>query len=66
MKRGHSSPSSNESTVPETAPTANRIAVPLASASTAQVLAIARPPVPEPSAITMSSGSATPTAAKTM
>ena len=30
MKRGHSSPSSNDSTVPDTAPTANRIAVPLA------------------------------------
>ncbi len=30
MNSGHSSPSSNDSTVPETAPTANRIAVPLA------------------------------------
>ena len=30
MKRGQSSPSSNDSTVPETAPTANRIAAPRA------------------------------------
>jgi hypothetical protein len=30
MNPGHSSPSSNDSTVPDTAPTANRIAVPLA------------------------------------
>ena len=30
MNRGHSRPSSKESTVPETAPTANRMAVPLA------------------------------------
>ena len=30
MKWGHSSPSSKDSTVPDTAPTANRIAVPLA------------------------------------
>ena len=30
MKPGQSRPSSNESTVPDTAPTANRIAVPLA------------------------------------
>lgn len=30
MKRGQSSPSSNESTVPETAPTAKRMAVPVA------------------------------------
>ena len=29
MNSGHSSPSSNDSTVPETAPTAKRIAVPL-------------------------------------
>ena len=29
MNRGHNSPSSNDSIVPETAPTANRIAVPL-------------------------------------
>jgi hypothetical protein len=31
MKRGQRSPSSNDSTVPETAPTANRIPVPFAS-----------------------------------
>ena len=31
MKCGHSSPSSNDSTVPETAPTAKRMPVPLAS-----------------------------------
>ena len=30
MNRGHRSPSSNDSTVPDTAPTANRIAVPFA------------------------------------
>ncbi len=30
MNRGHRSPSSKESTVPETAPTAKRTAVPLA------------------------------------
>lgn len=30
MNPGHKSPSSNESTVPDTAPTANRIAVPFA------------------------------------
>src|SRR3989442_14843635 len=33
MKRGHRRPSSNDSTVPDTAPTANRIAVPLAHRS---------------------------------
>jgi hypothetical protein len=33
MKRGQSRPSSNDSTVPETAPTANRIAVPFAHRS---------------------------------
>ena len=31
MNAGHSSPSSNDSTVPDTAPTANRMPVPLAS-----------------------------------
>jgi hypothetical protein len=30
MNRGHRSPSSNDRTVPDTAPTANRIAVPCA------------------------------------
>ena len=30
MKRGHRRPNSNDNTVPETAPTANRMAVPFA------------------------------------
>ena len=66
MKRGQSRPSSNDSTVPDTAPTANRMLVPLASCfDEQQIFGIARPPVAE-SAITISAGSATPAAANTM
>ena len=66
MNLGQSRPSSNESTVPETAPTAKRMDVPLAirRASSRQ------PGSPvrrwRTSAITMKSGSATPAAANAM
>ena len=67
MKRGHSRPSSNDSTVPDTAPTANRIAVPLAQRlRQLEVDRVAACAVPAPSAITISTGSAMPTAANTM
>ena len=46
MNRGHSRPSSNDSTVPDTAPTANRMPVPLASRfDSCRYSAIARAPV---------------------
>ena len=66
MNPGHSRPSSNDSTVPDTAPTANRIAVPRA-----QRLARSRwtgSPVRRQrrSATTISTGIAIPTTAKTM
>ena len=66
MNSGQRSPSSKESTVPDTAPTANRIAVPLAHrlASSRQMGS----PVfcHRRSASTMSTGMPIPTTAKTM
>ena len=66
MNAGHSSPSSKERTVPETAPTANRIAVPRA-----HLLARSRysaPPVrtQAASAATIITGIAMPMTAKMM
>src|SRR5437879_7355450 len=43
MKRGQSSPSSKERTVPDTAPTANRMAVPRPALGEIEVDGIARP-----------------------
>ena len=66
MKRGKSRPSSSESTVPDTAPTANRTAVPRAQRR-ASSRWIARPVRRQAtSAITMRSGIAMPMAANTM
>lgn len=66
MKSGHSSPSSNDSTVPLTAPTANITAVPFDHrfASSSQLSSFVRRYMP--SAMTMSSGIAIPTTANTM
>src|SRR6267143_1150005 len=66
MKPGHSKPSSNESTVPETAPTANKMAVPFAHRL--QRLRYTGCFVRRyiPSAMAISSGIPIPNAAKTM
>src|SRR5689334_3886984 len=66
MKRGQSSPSSNEMTVPETAPTAKRMAVPFAHRRASSRYTSSPPRRQRHSASTMKSGMATPTAAKTM
>ena len=66
MKRGHNSPSSNDNTVPETAPTAKRIAAPLAHRC-ARILYVSSPVrIHSNSATTIINGRATPMAAKTM
>ena len=66
MKRGHSRPSSNDSTVPDTAPTANRMLVPLASCFDSSRYSGSRVRRCCTSASTISAGSATPAAANTM
>src|SRR6266478_921855 len=66
MNPGQSKPSSNESTVPETAPTANKMAVPFAHRlqRSRYTACFVRRYVP--SAMAMSSGMPMPSAAKTM
>ena len=66
MKRGHSRPSSNDSTVPDTAPTANKMLVPLASCFESSRYSGSRVRRCCTSASTISAGSATPAAANTM
>src|SRR5436309_4684702 len=66
MKAGHSRPSSNESTVPETAPTANRIAVPRAQRWARASAAASFFRSHHSSAIAISTGIAMPMAAKTI
>ncbi len=66
MKPGHKSPSSNESTVPDTAPTANRIAVPRAQRLARSRYTGSRVRCQRPSATTINTGIAMPMTAKTM
>ncbi len=66
MKNGQSRPSSNESTVPDTAPTAKRIAVPFAHRFVSSSQIGSRVRSHAHSEITIISGSATPIAANTM
>src|SRR6266571_1635218 len=66
MNGGHSRPSSNESTVPDTAPTANRIAVPRAQRRASVSAAASFLRSHHSSAIAISTGIAMPMAAKTM
>jgi hypothetical protein len=66
MNAGHKSPSSNDNTVPETAPTTNTMAVPLAHrrASSSHTGSPVR--IHHPSAMTMSNGMPMPMVAKIM
>src|SRR5829696_3429560 len=66
MNPGQSSPSSNDSTVPETAPTANRIAVPFAHRLARSSATGSRVRCHRRSASTMSAGMPIPTTAKMM
>src|SRR5438034_6782654 len=66
MKPGHSRPSSNESTVPETAPPANRIAVPRAHRWARASAASSFLQSQSASAMAMSTGMPMPIAANTM
>jgi hypothetical protein len=66
MNLGHSSPSSNERTVPETAPTAKRIDVPLAHRFASSRYAGLRVRSQSASAITIRSGIAMPATANRM
>ncbi len=66
MNRGHSRPSSNERTVPETAPTANMIAVPRAQRRASSRYVASPVACHRHSAMTMSKGIPIPTMAKTI
>src|SRR5262245_37991449 len=66
MNSGQSSPNSNDSTVPETAPTANRIAVPLAQWRVSAIRAASPVRNQRISAITIIRGIAIPATAKTI
>ena len=66
MKRGQSRPSSKERTVPETAPMAKRTPKALDQRRARSVQPGSRRHRPSPSAIAMSTGSPTPSTAKTM
>ena len=66
MKPGHNKPSSNDSTVPDTAPTAKRIAVPRAHRLLRSRYTGCRVRRYIPSAMAMSNGIPMPSAAKTM
>jgi len=66
MNRGQSSPISNESAVPETAPTAKRMAAAFAHFRASARYSGRRVRSHSPSAATISSGSPTPSAANTM
>ena len=66
MKRGHSNPSSKERAVPETAPTANRIAVPLAHRFAKSRYTSSPVRSHRHSAMVIMTGSATPISAKMM
>jgi predicted protein tyrosine phosphatase len=64
IKCGHNNPSSSDKTVPETAPIANRIAVPLAHRFARHRYAASRVRSQRASAMTIMRGSATPMTAK--
>ena len=66
MNAGQSSPSSNESTVPDTAPTANRIAVPFAQRFARSTYSDWRVRSHAISAATIMTGMAIPMTAKIM
>ena len=66
MNSGHSRLSSNDSTVPDTAPTANRMAVPLAQRLASSRYVESPVVCQRCSASTMRAGMATPMAAKMM
>src|SRR6185369_7098355 len=66
MKSGHSRPSSNDSTVPDTAPTANRMAVPLAQRRVRSRYVASCVRSHKASEMTMSRGMPTPMTAKTI
>ena len=66
MKRGQSSPSSNERTVPETAPTAKRMANPLAQRPRQRQVDRVAGAQPEPLGDEQQTGNPMPSAAKTM
>jgi len=66
MKRGQRRPSSNERTVPETAPTANRMPKALDQRRASSIQLSSWRHSARPSATDMRSGSPTPSTAKTM
>jgi hypothetical protein len=66
MNFGHSNPSSNDSTVPETAPTAKSTAVPLAQRFASNISTSWPPRSQRHSERTINSGMPMPTTANTM